>query len=133
MCLNESSCMRYWLPIWPTFESITNLIFDEKTPAPHVLILINPYREHEYLIEKKSQRKVIAEQLMSFAIPTLDIISSDGHPLALADAQKRIQFNGVKPSKYYRQYKLNLDLSNESGWEEAASIIEGFMRKHSGK
>jgi hypothetical protein len=107
---------------------ITNLLYDKKIPTPDMLVLINPYREYEYLIDPQSQRKSIAEQLVAMSIPILDIQSSDAHPNSIEQAPNRLHFNQVKSARYYRQYQMSLDLSNPSGWEEALDQIEGFAR-----
>ncbi|MGX9460456.1 DUF3530 family protein [Shewanella sp. A14] len=107
---------------------ITNLLYDKKVPTPDVLIVVNPYREYEYLIDPQSQRKSIAEQLVTMSIPILDIQSFDAHPNSIEQAPTRLHYNQVKPARYYRQYKMSLDLNNPSGWEEALDQIEGFSR-----
>jgi hypothetical protein len=107
---------------------ITNLLYDKKIPTPDMLVLINPYREYEYLIDPQSQRKSIAEQLVAMSIPILDIQSSDAHPNSIEQAPTRLHLNQVKSARYYRQYQMSLDLSNPSGWEEALDQIEGFAR-----
>jgi hypothetical protein len=107
---------------------VTNLLYDKKIATPDVLVLINPYREYEYLIDPQSQRKSIAEQLVSMSIPILDIQSSDAHPNSIEEASTRLNYNQVKPARYYRQYQMSLDLSSPSGWEEALNQIEGFAR-----
>jgi len=108
---------------------ITHLLFDKKIPVPDLLILVNPYREYEQLIEKSAQRKPIAEQLMMMSVPILDLISNDANPLALEYAPIRKQYNSAKPVKYYSQYHLSLDLDNSGGWEEALTRIEGFAKR----
>lgn len=107
---------------------IINLLYDKKIPTPDVLVIINPYREYEYLIDPQSQRKSIAEQLVTMSIPILDIQSADAHPNSIEQAPTRLNYNQVKPARYYRQYQMSLDLSNASGWEEALNQIEGFSR-----
>jgi hypothetical protein len=107
---------------------ITHLLYDKKIPTPDMLVLINPYREYEYLIDPQSQRKSIAEQLVAMSIPILDIQSSDAHPNSIEQAATRLHLNQVKSARYYRQYQMSLDLSNPSGWEEALDQIEGFAR-----
>lgn len=112
---------------------VTHLLFEKKIPSPELLILVNPYREYEDLIEESSQRKQIAEQLVMMSIPVLDLVSPDSHPLAQANAPARKQYNQVKPIKYYRQYQLDLTLANSSGWQEALERIEGFSRSVIGR
>ncbi|MFK3977604.1 DUF3530 family protein [Shewanella vesiculosa] len=107
---------------------IINLLYEKKIPTPDVLVIINPYREYEYLIDPQSQRKSIAEQLVTMSIPILDIQSADAHPNSIEQAPTRLNYNQVKPARYYRQYQMSLDLSNASGWEEALNQIEGFSR-----
>ncbi|MEO3682938.1 DUF3530 family protein [Shewanella vesiculosa] len=107
---------------------IINLLYEKKIPTPDVLVIINPYREYEYLIDPQSQRKSIAEQLVTMSIPILDIQSADAHPNSIEQATTRLNYNQVKPARYYRQYQMSLDLSNASGWEEALNQIEGFSR-----
>lgn len=107
---------------------IINLLYEKKIPTPNVLVIINPYREYEYLIDPQSQRKSIAEQLVTMSIPILDIQSADAHPNSIEQAPTRLNYNQVKPARYYRQYQMSLDLSNASGWEEALNQIEGFSR-----
>lgn len=107
---------------------VTNLLYDKKIPTPDVLVLINPYREFEQLIDPQHQRKSIAKQLGTMAIPILDIQSSDAHPNSIETAPTRLHDNQVKASRYYRQYQMSLDLSHPSGWEEALNQIEGFAR-----
>jgi len=107
---------------------ITHLLFEKQIPIPDLVILVNPYREYEQLIDKSAQRKPIAEQLVMMSVPILDLISNDANPLALENAPTRKQYNSVKPTKYYRQYYLSLDLDNSGGWEEALTRIEGFAR-----
>jgi hypothetical protein len=107
---------------------VTNLLYDKKIPTPDVLVIVNAYREYEYLIDPQSQRKSIAEQLVSMSIPILDIQSSDAHPNAIEQAPTRLNYNQIKPARYYRQYQMSLDLSSPSGWEEALNQIEGFSR-----
>ncbi|QIR15707.1 DUF3530 family protein [Shewanella aestuarii] len=116
-----------------TAGMITHLLSEKKIPIPDLLVLINPYREYEQLIDEPSQRKPIAEQLVVMSIPILDIISTNGHPLALKDATLRKQYNQVKPIKYYRQYHLDLDLNHPGGWQEAMQKIEGFSRSVIGR
>ncbi|MBB1316262.1 alpha/beta hydrolase family protein [Shewanella sp. SR43-4] len=112
---------------------IINLLYDKKIPTPDVLVIINPYREYEYLIDPQSQRKSIAEQLVTMSIPILDIQSADAHPNSIEQAPTRLNYNQVKPARYYRQYQMSLDLSNASGWEEALNQIEGFSRTAIGR
>lgn len=112
---------------------ITHLLFEKKIPSPSLVVLVNPYREYEDLIEESSQRKQIAEQLVVMSIPILDLISHDAHPLAQTNAPLRKQYNQVKPTKYYRQYQLELNLANSSGWQEALERIEGFSRNAIGR
>ena len=107
---------------------VTNLLYDKKIPAPDVFVVVNPYREFEYLIDPQSQRKSIAEQLVTMSLPILDIQSSDAHPISITEAHTRLNYNQVKPARYYRQYQMSLDFSNQSGWEEALNQIEGFSR-----
>ncbi len=107
---------------------ITNLLYDKKIPTPDVFVVVNPYREFEYLIDPQSQRKSIAEQLVTMSLPILDIQSSDAHPISITEAPTRLNYNQVKPARYYRQYQMSLDFSNQSGWEEALDQIEGFSR-----
>ncbi|UJF22710.1 DUF3530 family protein [Shewanella sp. OMA3-2] len=112
---------------------VTHLLFEKKIPSPELLILVNPYREYEDLIDESNQRKQIAEQLVMMSIPILDLVSPDAHPLAQANAPVRKQYNQVKPIKYYRQYQLDLTLANASGWQEALERIEGFSRSVIGR
>jgi hypothetical protein len=112
---------------------IINLLYEKKIPTPDVLVIINPYREYEYLIDPQSQRKSIAEQLVTMSIPILDIQSADAHPNSIEQAPTRLNYNQVKPARYYRQYQMSLDLSNASGWEEALNQIEGFSRTAIGR
>ncbi|WP_350431794.1 DUF3530 family protein [Shewanella sp. H8] len=107
---------------------VTNLLYDKKIPTPDVLVIVNPYREFEHLIDLQSQRKSIAEQLVTMSIPILDIQSSDANPNSIEQASTRLNYNQVKPARYYRQYQMSLDLSSPSGWEEALNQIEGFSR-----
>ncbi|WP_445777925.1 DUF3530 family protein [Shewanella sp.] len=107
---------------------VANLLYDKKIPMPDVFVVVNPYREFEYLIDPQSQRKSIAEQLVTMSLPILDIQSQDAHPIAIAEAPTRLNYNQVKPPRYYRQYQMSLDFSNPSGWEEAINQIEGFAR-----
>lgn len=107
---------------------VTNLLYDKKIPTPDVFVVVNPYREFEYLIDPQSQRKSIAEQLVTMSLPILDIQSSDAHPISITEAPTRLNYNQVKPARYYRQYQMSLDFSNQSGWEEALDQIEGFSR-----
>ncbi|MGP1833942.1 alpha/beta hydrolase family protein [Shewanella frigidimarina] len=111
-----------------TAGMVTNLLYDKKIPTPDVLVIVNAYREFEYLIDPQSQRKSIAEQLVTMSIPILDIQSADAHPNSIEQAPTRLNYNQVKPAKYYRQYQMSLDLSSPSGWEEALDQIEGFSR-----
>nr|WP_275974926.1 DUF3530 family protein [Shewanella gaetbuli] len=107
---------------------VTHLLYEQKIPMPDLLVLINPYREHEHLVDKANQRKSVSEELVMMSVPTLDIYSADAHPLAIKTAQMRKQYNQIKPNKYYRQYFVHLSLSNEGGWEEVLDRIEGFAR-----
>jgi hypothetical protein len=107
---------------------LISLLFDKKIPAPDVLVLINPYREHEELIDEPSRRKSIAQQLLMQTFPVLDLQSPNGHPVSLANAHQRKAVNQLKSPRLYRQYRLNLRLDNPSGWEEAQNYIEGFAR-----
>ena len=107
---------------------VTNLLYDKKIPTPDVLVIVNPYREFEYLIDPQNQRKSIAEQLVTMSIPILDIQSADANPNSIEQASTRLNYNQVKPPRYYRQYQMSLDLNNPSGWEEALNQIEGFSR-----
>ncbi|UAL44251.1 alpha/beta hydrolase family protein [Shewanella inventionis] len=107
---------------------VTNLLYDKKIPIPDVFVVVNPYREFEYLIDPQSQRKSIAEQLVTMSLPILDIQSRDAHPISITEASTRLNYNQVKPARYYRQYQMSLDFTNQSGWEEALNQIEGFSR-----
>lgn len=111
---------------------LVSLLFDKKIPAPDVLVLINPYREFESLIDETSRRKSIAEQLALQTFPILDLQSPNGHPISLANAQARLNLNQLKTSRLYRQYRLSLALNNPSGWEEANNHIKGFARYATG-
>ncbi|WP_445946473.1 DUF3530 family protein [Shewanella sp.] len=112
---------------------LVSLLFDKKIPAPDVLVLINPYREHEDLIDEASRRKSIAQQLLMQLFPVLDLQSPNGHPVSLADAKQRLNVNQIKSTRLYRQYRLSLSLDNPSGWEEAQNYIEGFARFATGR
>jgi hypothetical protein len=112
---------------------LMSLLFDKKIPAPDVLVLINPYREYEALIDEVSRRKSIAEQLAMQTFPVLDLQSPNGHPISVAHAKARLDLNQIKSSRLYRQYKLNLALNTPSGWEEAQNYIEGFARFSTGR
>lgn len=112
---------------------VTNLLYDKKIPNPDVFVVVNPYREFEYLIDPQSQRKSIAEQLVTMSLPILDIQSDDAHPISITEAPTRLNYNQVKPPRYYRQYQMSLDFSNQSGWEEALNQIEGFSRTAIGR
>jgi hypothetical protein len=112
---------------------LVSLLFDKKIPAPDVLVLINPYREYEELIDEASRRKSIAEQLAMQTFPVLDLQSPNGHPISLANAKARLSLNQLKSSRLYRQYRLNLALNTPSGWEDAQNYIEGFARFSTGR
>ncbi|KPZ73609.1 MULTISPECIES: DUF3530 family protein [Shewanella] len=111
---------------------VVNLLHQDKLTKPDLLVIINPYREFEQLIDEQNRGLSIAKQLAGLDIPVLDLQSANGHKAALAQSIERKNSNLVKSANLYRQYLLQLDLSHQGGWDEALDHIEGFARKIAG-
>ena len=111
---------------------IINLLFEDKLPRPDLLVIVNPYREYEQSIDAQNRGLSIAQQLSEIDIPILDIQSTDGHLISIAESELRSDANQLKTGNQYRQYVLELNLNNQSGWNEALDHISGFARTIAG-
>ncbi len=112
---------------------VINLLFEDKLPKPDLLVVVNPYREFDHIIEEQNRGLSIAQQLSEIDIPILDIQSANGHQISKAESKNRKDLNQLKSSHHYRQYMLELNLNNQSGWKEALNHIGSFARKIAGK
>ncbi|WP_285164213.1 DUF3530 family protein [Shewanella goraebulensis] len=112
---------------------VVNLLHQDKLAKPDLLVVINPYREFEQLVDEQSRDLSIAMQLKELDIPVLDLQSANANQVSISEAKDRKQQNEIKSSQLYRQYIMQLDLNNLGGWEEAMEYIEGFARKIVGR
>ncbi|MEZ9139768.1 MULTISPECIES: DUF3530 family protein [unclassified Shewanella] len=112
---------------------VINLLHQDKLQQPDLLVVINPYREFEQLIDEQSRDLSIPLQLAELDFPILDLQSENGNIESIAETPARKQSNQMKTSHRYRQYLLQLDLNNQGGWDEALEHIEGFARKMVGR
>ncbi|MCL1067401.1 alpha/beta hydrolase family protein [Shewanella olleyana] len=112
---------------------VVNLLHQDKLAKPDLLVVINPYREFEQLVDEQNRDLSIAMQLKELDIPILDLQSANANRVSVSEAEMRKQQNRIKSSHHYRQYVLQLDLNHQGGWEEALKHIEGFARKIVGR
>ncbi|WP_076540606.1 DUF3530 family protein [Shewanella sp. UCD-KL21] len=105
---------------------VINLLFEAKLAKPDLLVVINPYREYEQIIAPQHRGLSIGQQLSEIDIPILDLQSADAHQISITETASRKALNKAKSSQHYRQYRLALNLDNQSGWEQVLHHIAGF-------
>ncbi|WP_165399017.1 DUF3530 family protein [Shewanella maritima] len=108
---------------------VTQLLYQRKIPTPDTLVVINPYRAFEQEMVSGKEMLSVAQQLQILSMPILDLQSRDGHPISQEQAQERKMKNQIKPVRYYSQHQLDLNITTETGWQEALNYIRGFSRR----